>query len=1230
MKLFARPSRTAWAHLLCLCLFTSSLVVAAGPLRLERLKRDETTISASPTTTARNAAQETTTSPTPSTIPSDAANANSTAVSSTASISASNTAIAAPSATSSLNTTLLNTTIPEGELPIEPIVTPGWAVAGVVLLISGVVHALVGIRTRWLHTFLSVAFLAGLGVSVLIVYVMNPPVSNAVQGAYVVAVVCTGLILGGLAVLFKEITECLGCLLGGFCISMWLLTLQEGGLVPNSTGKILFIAAFSLVGLGLYFSHWTRTYSLIGSISFSGATAAVLGIDCFSRAGLKEFWAYIWQLNDKIFPLGADTYPLTRGIRVELAATILICAAGIVSLLRLWRVIKERRDRKDAERAEGERHLRAEDEKVGRQIEEANIRERALWERTYGDGTTSQLGDSADSGVGDTESQSEKRVMRHSTTGTATTDTRSPSLAEADEGRGIEMVHLQSASDDGKASPSFPLPSPLSSRYGKDGMVAVRIGQDDEDAAPEHEGQEQWGVVGDGRERRPSSQSTIPNTTSPTIIPLPFKIPEGVDDEEDNDGKDEDRSSAATVADEEDDEQRETTIARTRDGKAYNLAKRLSSGSAKLLRSLSQRSGRGKMEAKEAPGESLEQLVWAAKEDKGTRDDSDSVAANLDDMSYNGDDIDALSLNDREGRSPREIEITAELGEKAEETARDAADNRKSSSTQKTAVVDTDNDRKEPSAASPRDEAPAASAKESNSERANDRRTSIDSSVTAASLVKENLPPALSRVALSYRTNEWAKHLGDAEAPPSPPRPEPEVLIGQVPKDESQGKTIQRAILTEEPAPLDVVDLQQTAETATPKPAAPRSESRSASAMSNYWVAPQQQQQKPAVSRSGSRTSIAASPTPEPGMRSASGPPLTHQNKPLRLMSGGTLKGGRTSMPFVVHEPIAEESGSDIYKVRHRRRSGGNNPTAVPQEGIPISTTPSPVPFSSSSSPNLLMMGRPSVSAMASSASLAQPQTLIGKREMFLRNKSQGSFAVLPTAPTPDPVMAYAANGANSTPNSRRNSSEAGSMHNYPMYAAAAASGTIDADDLPLSQRRALIRQGSINSIASNSKEQGRLGSGAYNTSTTPVPVLPTITADSTGYNSHQPQRRSSAVPEAVRQAQLANFRSSVAADLQRNATASPSPIVGTPAMFASTGRETPMLGMRSHEVMNLDTQRNFLMGQKEAEAQRREQERIEKELVQREFEERMRASPALMEAHRDAMRRMQRQSRAT
>ena len=180
------------------------------------------------------------------------------------------------------------------ELPIKPTITPALAVAGAILMLTGVFYTLIGIKTKWLHIFFSTAYLTSLAVTVLIVYVMHPPISNAVQGAYFVAACVTGLIFGGGSVIFTDVTEGLGCLLGGFSLAMWFLVLVPGGLIKSTAGKTIFIACLTLGSFAFYLSHWTRAYGMIGTTAFAGATVIVIGIDCFSRAGLKEFWLYIW------------------------------------------------------------------------------------------------------------------------------------------------------------------------------------------------------------------------------------------------------------------------------------------------------------------------------------------------------------------------------------------------------------------------------------------------------------------------------------------------------------------------------------------------------------------------------------------------------------------------------------------------------------------------------------------------------------------------------------------------------------------------------------------------------------------------------------------------------------------------------------------------------------------------------------------------------------------------
>ena len=101
------------------------------------------------------------------------------------------------------------------------------------------------------------------------------------------AIVMTGLILGGAAIVFTEMTEGLGSLLGGFSFSMWLLVLKPGGLLTSTSSKAIFIAAFTVAAFSTSFSHYTRPYGVIGGISFGGATAATPAIAQTQRATIE-------------------------------------------------------------------------------------------------------------------------------------------------------------------------------------------------------------------------------------------------------------------------------------------------------------------------------------------------------------------------------------------------------------------------------------------------------------------------------------------------------------------------------------------------------------------------------------------------------------------------------------------------------------------------------------------------------------------------------------------------------------------------------------------------------------------------------------------------------------------------------------------------------------------------------------------------------------------------------
>lgn len=1017
-----------------------------------------------------------------------------------------------------------------------------------------------------MQTFFSAAFLAALGTTVLVLYLMTLPATLAVQGAFVVAAVCTGAALGGLAVLFADLAECLGCLLGGFCLSMWLLTLHPGGLVPSASGKVVFIAAFTLSAFGLYFSRWTRTYGLMACISLSGSTAVVLGIDCFSRAGLKEFWAYIWALNDKLFPDGADTYPLTRGIRVELAVTILFFVVGIISQLKLWRVIQNRRDKKNKdEPSDEELALPDEEENVGRRVEEMTARERRQWERVYGDGGSAHDGGS-DSAVGDMDMDGEKTgVDSKRTSATSATKVQGP-------------VELEAAELPNEVLEKVPEGQTILQKDAGDGRVMVRVVRDDaEEGAAESPSPEKDGDT-EENPATPLARRRTQTGLEPPIVPLPFKIPASRDEKD-----------KASVASEEDDGSSVVAVA-DEGGETHEQDAERPAGAARdpadLRRSVSQRSAGGVAGDKGAVGGRYGALV----EPKKPMDDSDSVVANLDDESTSGDadtDADTVEWSPRGDNagvrgSVKDEEQDAGTSQQQTTPPDASADGPPNKEDQVTVLGDPQPPMaKSPSSAT---EEPAVDARDmasDNKEGEAARGAALNPGATSnsgppsatsfrtmvARLTELNLPPALPNIAMTYRTNEWAKHLSIAELP------EQEVLQLSEPIPEA---------LEEEPAHLDIVDLQQTAENGAPPPAAPRT----SSAMSNY--APVYSH-----SRSVSRSSLPGSDT---GIAASASTPDLSGYRPGAYRSTSMMMQRQSSA--VLAEPIAEEDAES------RSISGAQQWEATQAQPANAANHH----LSSMSTPNLLQ---------------SKPQTLIGMRENLLRSRASGIFTPFnnDTLHTPDP-----------TP------SDAGSIRNHPAPAARSSIDLpADLDDLPLTQRRAMMRQSSL-----------------------PNPAAPTPTAESIPFDSHQPARTSTLPSPSAREAMLASFRNSVAADLRASApttttTATPSPrssrrLSSNPTLAASTS----MLSLHHHNhhhhpsastttltsaaaaaeehsnnhkkgelLRNMELQRSIMLGQKEMEAQRKGEQMLERERYQREFEERMR-SGALMGAHREAMRRLQ------
>lgn len=1067
------------------------------------------------------------------------------------------------------------------------------SVGGVILMISGAAYALVGIKTRWLHCFLSVGFLAALGVTVLILYVMNLPVSNAVQAAYVMAALATGAVLGGASLIFQDMLECLACLLGGFSLAMWLLTLKAGGLIGSGgAGVIIFICIFSVAGFAGFFSRWTREYFMIACISLSGSTAVVIGIDCFTRAGLKEFWAWIWDLNKNLFPLGADTYPLTRGIRVEQAATILIFLCGIMSQMKIWKVIKERRAKRGEERRKDEAALQQEDESAGRHVESQKSRELRSWDAVYGDPKSPTSEHTAyDSGVGDMENEKKQ----HRSSGTASTSTRRSALLDGDQ---VEMAHM---------SPKQPKTAAelVMGKNDADGMVTVQVAVDElyeidaaaaADAVAEREAVAK--KVGDDDSARLGAKSSTDKlratagTAVPQVVPLPFKVPT-LEHEDARD--DTDCSSIAAIPDYND----RMEGARGAGSKRSSFAGRLSAGSADLFKRLSQHSMSRQLERAAQEGdEEMDEFKFPVRADR------DSVAATFDNASIISDEDRGMP-----SQRPWSGEINTELPNKLSgvaneektgvEEAAPKVSGQRPNSYASTGILD-----------------PAAIGTGSGQqgEEQEDEKMSKPSKSTVSevesgpvSLTKNHLPGRLSKIALSYRTNEWAKHLSYADIPAAEELNIPEPIVPMTTTVEEQA------------APLNVQELQKTAVNAAPPPAMPRS----ASAMS---------------------------------MGRASNMGVLQYSHPNPRRTSARMAGA-----------IAEEDERDD-SVNSKARQAAVRAAAAALVG---DSAPGP---SSRTLPK-----RPPIPGVVSYDS---PQTLIGKRDMIMRVKNH---ALRPEADSASDEATYGAVSALGPPNlpssqpdslasSRRSSDVHGgpplshqkknrgpplshqnnnNNHHHNTSTPPSAGDQLD-DDIPLSQRRSIIRErrsslASVNSDSAGNNNSSRRSSFGY---TSPPPLVRVETSNSATSSSsplsmggglsspaHVSRRADLPSQGAARESQLRRSVQGGVSSYPYSPTApvamtSSGPLINAVYGIPGTSSSHSLPAHQQAQALDvgarrdMEAQRRVLMGQQEAEARRRESLRAEQARGDRRFEARMRTDSQLMEAHREAMRRMQ--SKAT
>ncbi|KAK4687030.1 hypothetical protein P7C73_g3090, partial [Tremellales sp. Uapishka_1] len=271
------------------------------------------------------------------------------------------------------NSTIVNgTTVPAAwnetmtYLPYKVALDPAYGILGGVLILSGIPVAVLGGKNRWSSLAIASGYSVMLFTLVLILrFGVEPnlqppspsPPSSTLRGLYLLASLISAVIGAALGIFFFTFAKYWIAAAGGFSFAWFLLATRHGGLVDNVLGRWGLIGGVTVVSFILGLVPAASAWVTLVATAWIGATAFTLGVDCFTRAGLKEFYIYNLGFHDLFPSLNGFRYPLTQTMQVELgvlAAVVLVGAAiqfRVVGMLqkRLQQMREEEEARIEAE-----------------------------------------------------------------------------------------------------------------------------------------------------------------------------------------------------------------------------------------------------------------------------------------------------------------------------------------------------------------------------------------------------------------------------------------------------------------------------------------------------------------------------------------------------------------------------------------------------------------------------------------------------------------------------------------------------------------------------------------------------------------------------------------------------------------------------------------------------------------------------------------------------------------
>lgn len=209
---------------------------------------------------------------------------------------------------------------------------------------------------------------------------VNPP-SKTLRGMFVLASSIAGIVGGGVAIFFWKAARYGIGAWGGFALGLWIQCFHHGGLVKSIGFRWILYIGCAVIGFILCTIPKIHYHILLISTAFVGSSAFMLGVDCFTTAGLKEF--YVWNLGFRaLFPKFTNNdiqFPVSQTMQIELGLIGAIALMGAAVQLRILSVLH----RKLGEISE-EQRKRDEEADVHAADRFADVlRERAEWEKEH-------------------------------------------------------------------------------------------------------------------------------------------------------------------------------------------------------------------------------------------------------------------------------------------------------------------------------------------------------------------------------------------------------------------------------------------------------------------------------------------------------------------------------------------------------------------------------------------------------------------------------------------------------------------------------------------------------------------------------------------------------------------------------------------------------------------------------------------------------------------------------